>query len=218
MNRAFRRLLYPLFFWLWLAPSVSGQGLPTATPEEVGLSSERLSRIGRVMQEAVKQSRVAGVVTAVARRGKVAYLESFGMMDIEAKKPMRTDTIVRLASTTKPITCVAVMMLYEEGRFLLEDPVSKYIPEFKNPQVLVPAPSEASTSASYTIVPRLRRGDNDSPPVNPYLGYHLPFAGAQTPRRDLQEGGHLRRFDPDRRHHWRQDENPGRIAAPFPSG
>jgi len=137
MKRLFKNMLFLLFFLLFLASSVWAQGLSTAKPEEVGLSSERLSRIDNVMKDYISQNKVAGVVILVTRHGKVAYLKSFGMMDIEAGKPMRNETLFRIASMTKPITSAAIMMLYEEGHFLLNDPVSKYIPEFKNPKVLI---------------------------------------------------------------------------------
>jgi len=103
--------------------SLTGQALPTAAPEEVGLSSERLRRIDKVMQQYVDERLIPGAVTLVARRGKVAHFEALGMMDIENNKPMQKDTIFRLASMTKQITSLAVMMLYEEGHFLLSDPM-----------------------------------------------------------------------------------------------
>lgn len=117
--------------------AASGQGLPAAKPESVGLSSERLERIATAVQRSIDDKRIAGAVTLVARRGQIAWLKAQGMMDREAGKPMRTDAIFRICSMSKALTSLAVMMLYEEGRFLLEDPVSKYIPEFKNPKVLV---------------------------------------------------------------------------------
>ena len=95
------------------------------------------------MQHDIDDKRIAGAVTLVIRHGHVAWFKSQGMMDREAGKPMRPDAMFRICSMTKPITSVAVMMLYEEGRFLLDDPVSKYLPEFKNPKVLVkPASGE----------------------------------------------------------------------------
>jgi CubicO group peptidase (beta-lactamase class C family) len=105
-------------------------------PEEVGLSSERLARIDAVMEEYVARKQVAGVVTLVARRGGVAHIKAYGMSDVEAKRRMRTDTIFRIASMTKPVTSVAAMMLYEEGKFLLSDPLSPYLPEFREMKVL----------------------------------------------------------------------------------
>lgn len=122
------------------------QDLPTAKPESVGLSSERLDRIAGVVQHDIDNNRLAGAVTLVIRHGKIAYFKSQGMMDREAGKAMPTDAMFRICSMTKPITSVAVMMLYEEGKFLLDDPVSKYLPEFKNPKVLVkPAKGEPYT-------------------------------------------------------------------------
>ena len=106
-----------------------------AMPEEVGFSASRLSRIGAVMQGYVDQNKLAGLVALVARHGKVVYRERFGMMDVQAAKPMQFDTIFRIYSMTKPITSVALMMLYEEGRFQLRDPVSRFIPEFAGVQV-----------------------------------------------------------------------------------
>lgn len=115
--------------------SLTGQMLPTAAPEEVGLSSERLQRINTVMQDYVDQQKLAGLTTVVARRGKVVHFEHYGMRNVEAGKPIQSDTIFRIYSMSKPITSTAVMMLYEEGHFQLNDPVSKYIPEFKNVKV-----------------------------------------------------------------------------------
>lgn len=127
----------------------AGQGFPTTKPESVGLSSERLDRIGKTVQRNIDDKRIAGAVTMVVRHGQVAWLKAQGMQDREAGKPMQTDTIFRICSMTKPITSVAVMMLYEQGYFALEDPISKYLPEFKNPRVLVnPAKGEP-----YTIPP-----------------------------------------------------------------
>lgn len=113
------------------------QDLPSAKPESVGLSSERLERIATTVQRDIDDKRIAGVVTLVVRHGHVAWFKAQGMMDREANKPMRNDVIFRICSMSKPITSTAVMMLYEEGKFLLDDPVSKYLPEFKNPKVLV---------------------------------------------------------------------------------
>jgi hypothetical protein len=109
-----------------------------ASPEDVGLSSERLERIAGVITQSINEGRIAGAVALVARHGKIAYFKAFGMADREAKKPMRTDNIFRIFSMSKPITSVAVMMLYEEGRFMLNEPVSDLIPEFKNMKVLDP--------------------------------------------------------------------------------
>jgi CubicO group peptidase (beta-lactamase class C family) len=116
------------------------QELPSAKPESVGLSSERLDRIGSAVQQDIDQKRIAGAVSLVVRHGKVAWFKSQGLIDREASKAMPTDAMFRICSMTKPITSLAVMMLYEEGKFLLDDPVSKYLPEFKNPKVLMKPP------------------------------------------------------------------------------
>ncbi len=132
---------------IFLAVGLTAQELPRAKPEDVGLSSQRLERITTTVQRAIDDKRIAGAVTLVARRGSVAWFKAQGMMDREVGKPMRTDAIFRICSMSKPITSLAVMMLYEEGAFLLDDPVSKYIPEFRNPKVLVKPPS----GPSYTV-------------------------------------------------------------------
>ncbi len=122
---------------LCLSLSVYAADLPRGTPEDVGMSSDRLSRLETTMESYVEQGRVAGVVSLVARQGKIVHFKAAGQADIETDHPMARDTIVRIASMTKPVTSVAVMMLFEEGHFLLSDPVSKFIPEFKDLPVYV---------------------------------------------------------------------------------
>jgi CubicO group peptidase (beta-lactamase class C family) len=106
-----------------------------AKPEEVGLSSARLSHIRPLFERHITEGRLAGASALIARRGQIAYQEAFGSADREAGLPMRMDTIHRIYSMSKPITSVAVMMLYEEGRFQLNDPVAKYLPEFAKMQL-----------------------------------------------------------------------------------
>jgi len=107
----------------------------TVIPEKIGLSASRLSRIGTVMQGYVDENKLAGLITFVARYGKVVHFECFGMMDLESARPMRPDAIFRIYSMTKPITTVALMMLYEQGLFQLKDPVTLFLPEFKEVKV-----------------------------------------------------------------------------------
>ena len=107
----------------------------TASPREVGLSAERLERISSAAQGFIDEGQLAGAVTVVARRGKVAHFEAYGMMDIEADKPMQKDTIFRIYSMTKPIAAVGVMMLCEEGKLTLDAPASTYLPELSGMQV-----------------------------------------------------------------------------------
>ncbi|MFN8484640.1 MAG: serine hydrolase domain-containing protein [Anaerolineae bacterium] len=117
--------------------------LETVTPEAVGLSSARLGRVTDLMRRYVDEGKLAGLVGVIWRSGAVAYAEAVGQRDIEAGTPMTLDTIFRIASMTKPITSVAVMMLYEEGRFQLNDPISRYLPELGAMQVMVGGTPEA---------------------------------------------------------------------------
>jgi len=134
---------------LVLAQSPADAGLPLATPEEVGMSSERLARIGQVMQRYIDYRQVPGTVTLVARKGKVVHFEARGFMDVESGKPMREDALFRIASMTKPITSVALMMLWEQGYFQLRDPVSKFIPAFARP--MVSTTSDASRQTGHLV-------------------------------------------------------------------
>ena len=141
------RILVYISFLLMLTVSAFSHELPIVVPEAVGISTERLSRVDKVMEKYVAQQEIPGGVTLLARHGKIAHLGTYGMMDVEAGKPMTPDTIFRIASMTKPITSVAVMMLYEEGHFRLHEPVSKFIPAFKEMHVLPPEDAEDSASA-----------------------------------------------------------------------
>ena len=147
-----RTILWILLLALAL-PSFA-EKLPTARPEMVGLSSSRLERLTEVMQTYVDQGKLGGAVTLVARNGKVAYLQAFGKLDPTTGAAMPADAIFRIASQTKAVTSVAVMILFEEGKLLLGDPVSKYIPEFKNTTVAVPA--AAKKGPGYKVVPAKR--------------------------------------------------------------
>lgn len=133
---------------------VLGDDLPTAKPEEVGVSSEKVEKLSTFMQSLVDDGKIAGGVTMMARHGKVIHLKAVGMADREEKKAMQTNSIFRIASMSKPITSVAIMRLYEQGKVGLDDPVSKYIPEFKNPQVLVNVDPFETESAQREITIR----------------------------------------------------------------
>lgn len=110
--------------------------LTEGIPEETGMSTERLNKIDGLIQEYIDNEIIPGAVGLVARDGKIVYHKAFGMRDIEENDKMEKDDIFRIASMTKALTSVAVMILYEDGEFLLDDPVSKYIPEFKDPEIL----------------------------------------------------------------------------------
>jgi len=135
--------LLPFLFTLLVVTAVAqtrsaktSPPLKEAAPAEAGMSAERLARIDMMCREAVAQGEVPGVVALVARKGKIIYYKAFGMADNETNRPLKRDDIFRIASQTKAITATAVMMLWEEGKFKLDDPISKYIPEFENAQVL----------------------------------------------------------------------------------
>ncbi|HEY7447819.1 MAG TPA: serine hydrolase domain-containing protein, partial [Vicinamibacterales bacterium] len=115
-----------------------------ARPEDVGLSSERLQRIQDTMRRHIEAGDFSGAVTLVARKGRLAHLEAHGTMDLEAKTPMPRDAVFRIASMTKPVIAVAILMMMEEGKLRLSDPVSRFIPEFKNLKYAVPIETAAA--------------------------------------------------------------------------
>ena len=127
--------------------------LKESSPQSAGFSSERLTRIDKMITEFVDKQYANGAVAMIVRDGKIVYYKAFGYDDVNAKKAMQKDAIFRIASQTKAITSAAVMMLYEEGKFLLDDPISNYIPEFKSPQVL---DKYNAADSSYTTVPAKR--------------------------------------------------------------
>jgi len=114
-----------------------GTATTVGKPEEVGLSSERLQRVAQMIQRRIAAGDLAGAVVAIARKGRVAYVNAQGVMDLDTKQPMSSSSMFRLASMTKPVIGVGVMMMVEEGKLRLNDPVSRYIPEFRNMKVAV---------------------------------------------------------------------------------
>jgi CubicO group peptidase (beta-lactamase class C family) len=145
----FRKAIISAAVLLLCASLGFGQTLQTVKPELVGMSSERLARLDRVLKQYTDEKKIPGAVALIARHGKISYFKSFGMSNIEAGIPMKKDSMFRIASMSKGITSTAVMMLYEEGYFLLNDPVSKFIPEFRNMKVIVPD----SIGNSYKLIP-----------------------------------------------------------------
>ncbi len=151
-------LTYCLFFYI--AFNSQGQSifpkpvaLQQAAPAAAGVSADRLGRIDKVLQQYVNNNWIAGATAIVAKDGKIIYYKSIGYNDVEKKTPLAKDEIFRIASQTKAITSVGVMMLYEEGKILLDDPISNYIPEFKKPNVL---DKFNETDSTYTTVPAKR--------------------------------------------------------------
>jgi CubicO group peptidase (beta-lactamase class C family) len=140
-----------------LAQCLTAQTFSTASPESVGMSRERLDRIKNVMNQKVADKQLVGGTILVARRGKIAYFESFGNVDLESGKPMPKDAIFRVFSMTKPFIAVALMTLYEQGKFSFQDPLSKYLPEFSNPQILHDSTDPVTKKHQYYTVPAVQQ-------------------------------------------------------------
>jgi len=144
-------IIFSLLFFL--ITSTAWSELSIAKPEDVGLSSERLNRISITLKAHIEKGVIPGVVALVARKGKIAYFESFGMSDLSTSSQMQKDTIFSIYSMTKPITSVGIMILQEQGRIYLGDPVSKYIPEFKGLKVGVESADPATGDKTFNTVP-----------------------------------------------------------------
>ena len=154
-SRLMKRLvaLVTLIGVLVLTGAVWAQGLATARPEEVGLSSERLERLSRALRGEIEAGKIPGAVALVARKGKIVYFESFGVRDKSAGDPMPKDAIFRIYSMTKPFTSVAAMMLMEEGKFLITDPVSKFLPQLAKREVSATQIDPVTGKVGYVVVP-----------------------------------------------------------------
>jgi len=163
-----------LIVFLLIAASINAETPRASKPEDVGISAERLKRIHSLLQSHIDAGDFSGSVAVVARNGKVAYIDAQGLMDVESKKPMAKDALFRIMSMTKPVVGVAVMMMIEEGKVRLTDPVSRFIPEFKDLKVgiVIPdsAPPATGRGAAPTPAPapaaagRGGRGQRGAPP------------------------------------------------------
>lgn len=132
-----KRLILPLVFLFGISSQLFSQTLTSAGNQPVpGISKDRLTKINAMLDEAIGNGQVPGLVAMIVKDGKIIYHEAKGLADVESGKKMEKNSIFRIASQSKAITSTAIMMLWEEGKFRLDDPISKYIPEFKNPQVL----------------------------------------------------------------------------------
>jgi len=145
-----------LLLWavLGLPVTAAAPAAPAAKPEEVGLAPDRLQRITELVQRQIDAGTFSGAVTLVARHGRIAHLEAQGLMDIESRKPMQKDAIFRIMSMTKPIVGASIMMMIEEGKVRLTDPVSKFIPELKNLTVAVTMPAAPGPQPAAGAAPR----------------------------------------------------------------
>ena len=142
------RILATAFCLLASGAAFAEDPLPRAKPEDVGFSSERLARIGETLKADIDAGRIPGAVIAIARHGKLVALEAYGWRDKEAGVAMTTDTIFNIASMTKPMTAVGALMLYEQGKILIDDPLSKYFPKFANMRVTV---RDAGEPTEFTV-------------------------------------------------------------------
>ena len=151
--KALRSITCGLVLALSLVALTWAADLPTGDPERLGFSSERLARIKPVIQREIDKGQYPGAVMLVARKGRIVYFESVGQLDPAGGKPMTKDAIFRLYSMTKPYTSVAIMMLVEEGKLRVTDPVSRYIPAFANMQVSVATTDPYTGATKYVNVP-----------------------------------------------------------------
>ena len=141
-----------VLLFLGSAPAISAP-IPETTPERVGLSSQKLQRIDAVFEEGIADGHIPGAVVAIARQGKLAYFKSFGMQNVAANLPMRTDSIFRIYSMTKPIVSVGTMILHEAAELYLSEPVEKYLPELTNMMVAKPDENPGSDTSGSQMVP-----------------------------------------------------------------
>ncbi len=148
-------LLAAITLALLTGPAGAQAPLPSARPEQVGLSTERLGQLGQVLRQEIAKGKIPGAVALVARKGRIAYYEAFGARDPATRAPMTRDAIFRIYSMTKPVTSVAIMMLQEEGRLVLNDPVSKFLPQLTKLQVAVEK-KDASGQPTLELVPAQR--------------------------------------------------------------
>src|SRR5437867_861459 len=191
-----RPIVLALLLSLLAIGHAAASDLPTTKPEQVGLSSERLGRIGQVLRADVERGRIPGAVVVVARKGRVASLQAVGFRDKAAGTPMAPDSIFRIASMTKPIVTVAALSLYEEGRLLPSDPVSKYIPAFKNQAVgLERALAERvyrplkMTDTTFLVPADKRARIAQGLPAHPDTGVEFKLADPSVPRKFDCGGG-----------------------------
>lgn len=157
MHRRALLLAVPLLAAATAIPLVHAQPLPTAKPEEVGLDPARLAAIGRMLAAEVDANRLPGAVVMVARKGRLAYAEAVGFRDKQAGARMEADAVFRIYSMTKPLVSVAAMILVEEGRIQLTDPVSRWLPGFDRLTVAEPRLDPLTAALSYVQVPQARQ-------------------------------------------------------------
>ena len=183
-----------------IRPSAGAESLPSARPAQVGLSAERLDRIGRVLNDGVENRDIPGAVALVARKGRVAYFESFGFRDKANTAPMPKDAIFRIYSMTKPITSVAAMILMEEGKVVLTDPLSKFLPLLKALEVSVQRSDPNTGKVTYSTV-SAEREITVQDLLRHTSGFTYAFSTSNVPVKEAYTKGAL--FQPDSPHAYR---------------
>ena len=172
---------------LSLSTAAFAQALPTASPESVGMSSERLKKITTVLQQEISDKKLPGAVVMVARKGKLIYSESFGSLNNQAGAAMQQDSIFRLYSMTKPLVSTALMMLVEDGKVQLTDPVSKFLPSFKSPMVSVATHDPVFNGVSFRLVPA-----NREPSIQDLLRHTSGLAYGELTRNALVRDAYIK--------------------------
>lgn len=178
------RVLALLVLSGFLAGSVFAAPFSDGSPVRNGFIPERLDRIATAVNEVVEQGKIPGAVAIIARNGRVTYHESFGYADIVSKKPMTNDAIFRIASMSKAITSVGVMILYERGKFQLNDPVAKYLPEFANPQVISETDADGNITATVPAQKPIRIVDL----LSHSSGISYSFVGSKLSKSYIEAG------------------------------
>lgn len=170
-----------------LASAAAAQPLPTARPESVGMSSERLDKIGAMLKQEVADKKLPGAVVMVARKGKLVYSQAFGSLNNAAGAPMTTDAIFRIYSMTKPLASTALMMLVEDGRVQLTDPVGRFLPSFKSPMVSVGTYDPVFGGISYKLV-----AANREPTIQDLLRHTSGIAYGELTRNTLVRDAYVK--------------------------
>ncbi len=181
------RLLAGAAAALTLSTAAWAQALPKASPESVGMSAERLTKLTTVFKQEITDKKLPGAVVMVARKGKLVYAESFGSLNNQAGAPMQQDSIFRLYSMTKPIVSTALMMLVEDGKVQLTDPVSKFLPSFKSPMVSVATHDPVFNGVAFRLVPA-----NREPTIQDLLRHTSGLAYGELTRNTLVRDAYIK--------------------------
>ncbi|NQW82242.1 MAG: beta-lactamase family protein [Polaromonas sp.] len=181
-----RKLAYVSAAWM-LSAVAQAQPLPMATPESVGMSSQRLEKITSTFKQEVAQGKLPGAVVMIARKGKLVYSQAFGKLNNASGGDMKLDSIFRIYSMTKPMASTALMMLVEDGQVQLTDPVSKYLPSFKSPMVSVPVVDPATQATTFKLV-----AANKEPTVQDLLRHTSGIAYGELTKNTLVRDAYIK--------------------------